>query len=147
MTAVDYHVVDRAMGTTAQEATDILNSIGASGWQINQNYLINVKNRRSVFVQAAAGTPEYLVIDWPTGDTPAELEQLLDSYGVDGWELQTVDVTGMVQRRAIFMRGVTGTSGGGIAEAPQDGSTYGRMNATWNPAIARNNDIIDGGAF
>jgi len=44
--------------------------------------------------------------------------------------------------------GAAGASeGGGIEEAPADDLTYGRMNATWNRAVAADNDIMDGGNF
>jgi hypothetical protein len=136
------------MGLSPQDATDMLNGIGASGWQMSQNYRTQFHSRRSIFTQAGA-TIEYLVIDWPTGHTTADLEQLLDGYGVDGWELKSLDMLMLNTRRAVFMRGGTSTGGGGggIPEAPSDGNTYGRMNTTWNLAIAANNDTIDGGNF
>lgn len=37
--------------------------------------------------------------------------------------------------------------GGGIGEAPTDGVTYGRQLSAWNPALALNNDTLDGGNF
>jgi hypothetical protein len=37
-----------------------------------------------------------------------------------------------------------GGGGAGIGEAPQDGTTYGRMNAAWSPASA---SPLDGGSF
>lgn len=36
---------------------------------------------------------------------------------------------------------------GGIPEAPNDGVTYGRRNMAWNPALAKSNDVLDGGNF
>lgn len=34
-----------------------------------------------------------------------------------------------------------------LADAPADDVTYGRMNNAWNPALAKSNDICDGGNF
>jgi len=35
----------------------------------------------------------------------------------------------------------------GVPEAPSTGITYGRRNATWNPALALSGDVLDGGNF
>lgn len=40
-----------------------------------------------------------------------------------------------------------GSGGGGIAEAPIDGTSYGRRDAAWDHVVSHNNDIIDGGNF
>jgi hypothetical protein len=42
---------------------------------------------------------------------------------------------------------VSGGGGGGIPEAPNDGVTYGRHNMSWNPALAKTGDVLDGGSF
>lgn len=42
---------------------------------------------------------------------------------------------------------VGGGGGGGIPDAPTDGRTYGRKDATWNPSLAVDNDVLDGGTF
>jgi len=41
----------------------------------------------------------------------------------------------------------SGTTSGGIPEAPSDGVTYGRKDMTWNPALAKSGDMLDGGSF
>ena len=134
------------MGLTPEEATARLNIIGSNGWRMVQNYLSTYRQRRSIFVHGAMA--EYLVVDYPTGKTTTELEALLDGYGVDGWELTALDLILQNVRRAIFMRGGdSGTGGGGIEEAPLDDVTYGRRNAGWNPALALDNDVLDGGNF
>jgi hypothetical protein len=40
-----------------------------------------------------------------------------------------------------------GSGGGGIPEAPLDGRTYGRKDATWDWAISHTNDVVDGGNY
>jgi hypothetical protein len=40
----------------------------------------------------------------------------------------------------------TGT-GGGIPEAPSDGTSYGRQSLTWVRVIASTGDVVDGGNF
>jgi hypothetical protein len=47
---------------------------------------------------------EYLVIDYPTGNTTDDLSIFLSVYGADGWQLVTVDLLASKTRRAIFTR-------------------------------------------
>jgi hypothetical protein len=89
---------------------------------------------------------EYLVVDYDTGKPVEELTDYFNSFGVDGWELSSVDLARSNLRRAIFMKG-QGAGPGGIPEAPIDGITYGRKDTVWNPALALSNDTLDGGAF
>ena len=35
----------------------------------------------------------------------------------------------------------------GVPEAPSDGTTYGRLNQTWTPALALTGNTLDGGSF
>jgi hypothetical protein len=143
---VDYQVVDYPAGQPADEVQSVFNSYGANGWQLSQVDIKNQRTRRAVFILGT--TAEYLVVDYDTGEPTDDLSNFLDGYGVDGWQLAQVDLLTQRQRRAIFMRVADGTgSGGGFPEAPTDGVTYGRMNATWNPTLALSNDILDGGNF
>jgi hypothetical protein len=263
---VDYLVADNPIVKSAEDLTAILNNIGTQGWELSDSYLRRYAQRRNVFV--ASDPTDYLVVDYPTGKTPQDLEQLFDSYGADGWVLKHIDLMMQNKRRAIFMRvggGGGGTitrsavfqystsnsppptsghilinnddpslasyvyisnltgdgtdvstflaalkvndkiyiqnqgdasnyyqfniaavpepavdyvafqvafekragadlvknsdllvvmgtpgaggSGGGISEAPTDGITYGRKDMVWNPTLALNNDVLDGGNF
>ena len=47
---------------------------------------------------------EYLVVDYATGATVEDLSLFLNSYGADGWQLLTVDLSASKTRRAIFAR-------------------------------------------
>jgi hypothetical protein len=144
--AVENLVVNYDVGQTTDALAAFLNSYGVDGWRLTQVYALKQNTRRGIFV--AAGTTEYLVVDYDTGQTPGDLESFLDGYGADGWEISQIDMLQYSKRRAIFMRGQgTGGGGGGIEEAPLDDVTYGRRNASWNPALALDNDTLDGGNF
>lgn len=149
MAARDYHVIDGATGIPADELSGLYNDLGADGWKLNHVVDLFQNRRRAIFVQAGAMV-EYLVIDYATGQDSAAVESTLDSYGTDGWLLAQIIPLKQNQRRAIMMRGpgVDGGGGtGGIEEAPLDGITYGRIDARWDPALAKNNDVLDGGSF
>jgi hypothetical protein len=47
---------------------------------------------------------EYLVLDYATGATVEDLSLFLNSYGAEGWQLLTVDLSASKTRRAIFTR-------------------------------------------
>lgn len=145
---MDYHVIDRDMGQTPGALMARLNVIGLSGWWLVQNYVTRFQQRRTIFKQVG-GVVEYLVDDRNTGRPAQEVEDALDGFGADGWELVALDLVMQNKRRAIYARGGAsgGGDGGGISEAPVDDFTYGRRNTTWNRAIAYDNDTIDGGDF
>jgi hypothetical protein len=144
---VDYLVIERQMGQPADALTARLNVIGAGGWWLTENYQTKYQVRRTIFKQVS-GVVEYLVTDSPTGRPIQDIEDMLDGYGAQGWELTTLDLIAPTRRRAIFARGGSGGSGGpGFPDAPADGVTYGRQNQNWNPALALNNDVLDGGNF
>src|SRR4029077_9770452 len=100
--------------------------------------------RRTIFKQVS-GVVEYLVTDSPTGRPVEDIENMLDGYGAQGWELTALDLIGPARRRAIFARGDSGGGGGTFPEAPLDGKSYGRMDASWDWVISHSNDIVDGG--
>jgi hypothetical protein len=85
---------------------------------------------------------QYLVVDYDLGQTSAQLESDLNTYGASGWDLSQVDMLQQSKRRAIFTQGGATPSGGGIPEAPSDANTYGRHQANWNPVLP-----ITGGAL
>ena len=75
-----------------------------------------------------------------------ELESNNDFIGHNSFPTQALgDNTGMVATTAFVQNAVT--AAGGYTEAPVDGTSYGRKNATWNRVIASDGDIIDGGNF
>jgi hypothetical protein len=143
-----YLTVDYTMGQTPQDLTAMFNIYGAQGWQIRAIEIAKYNERRVEFMQRS-GSIEYLVIDYDAGKPAEILTDDLNGYGVDGWQLSEVDLARHNLRRAILMRGpgLDGGTGGGIEEAPLNDQTYGRRNATWNLAIAADNDVIDGGSF
>jgi hypothetical protein len=148
--ALDYHVIDGITGTPADELSDLYNSLGVDGWKLTHVVELYQNRRRAIFVQAGAMV-EYLVVDYETGQDSIAVENTLDSYGVDGWLLSQIIALKQNLRRAILMRGpgVDGGGGGsgGIPDAPSDGVTYGRLNSSWNAALAHSNDTLDGGTF
>lgn len=134
------------MGQSAADLTTRLNEIGADGWWLIENFTIRVNYRRTIFKEGPV--TEYIVNDTITGHPVGDVEDMLNSYGADGWEMVALDMILRDTRRAIFARPVSGGSGGGgIAEAPTDGVTYGRMDAAWNPTLALSGDVLDGGNF
>jgi len=136
---MQFLTVDYTVGQAAQDLTNFYNSYGAQGWTLAQLDLVDNVTRRAIFEQM--GNVEFLVVDYPTGKTPGDLTSDLDGYGVDGWQLVAVDFYRFDTRRAIMSRGAgLGGGGGGIAEAPTDGTTYGRNNAAWSA-------MFDGGSF
>jgi hypothetical protein len=142
-----YHVIEREMGQSAADLTTVLNGIGANGWWLIENFVIRLGYRRTIFKDGPV--TEYLVNDTITGSPVSDVENMLNSIGANGWEMVALDMVLKTTRRAIFARPVSGGSGGGggIPEAPSDGTTYGRMNTTWNPALAHDSDVLDGGSF
>lgn len=143
---MDYLVVNYEAGQSADALTILLNGYGADGWRLSEVYSLQQNTRRGIFM--AAGTTEYLVVDYEAGLPSDELADALDVYGADGWSIAHVDMLQYKTRRAIFQRGPdTGGGGGGIEEAPLDDLTYGRRNAAWNRALAYDNDMLDGGNF
>jgi hypothetical protein len=140
-----YLAIEYDMGSSSQELTDFYNSYGAQGWQMSTTEVSRFNQRRVVFMQGAP--TEYLVVDYDTGRPVEELTDLFNGYGVDGWDLSSVDLAKSNVRRAIFMKRPPDGGGGGIEEAPLDSNTYGRRNAVWNLALAKNNDELDGGSF
>ncbi len=152
MAALDYHVIEGATGTSADELEALYNELGAEGWKLTHVVELIQNRRRAIFVQAGAMV-EYLVTDYATGQDAAAVEATLDQLGADGWLLAQIVSLKQNERRAIMMRGPGvdggggGGAGGGIDEAPQDNVTYGRLNAAWTPALALSNDILDGGSF
>ena len=145
MAALDYLVVNYDAGQPSAELQALLNGYGGGGWRLTQVYSFQQTQRRGIFVQM--GTTEYLVVDYDAGVPADDLSNALDVYGADGWSISHVDMLRYTQRRAIFTRGQASGGGGGIEEAPMDGVTYGRRNATWNAALAKTNDTLDGGSF
>ena len=147
MVSLDYHVLDSLTGLPSAEMTDELNQLGAEGWQLATVGTLQQNKRRLTFVQRSLA--EYLVLDYPTGKSPDEVEQLFDSYGADGWLLISVDQLDQRTRRVIMMRTQDsgGNGGTGIGEAPVDGQTYGRIDSHWETVINHNNDFVDGGNF
>lgn len=148
---MDYHVLDGLVTVTTTELETILNAEGANGWRLVQHFITQYQHRRSIF-KKVQGVVEYLVTETATGRTAEEAEAVLDMHGADGWELNTVYVISQNRRRSIYMRGATNggppsTGNGGIPEAPLDHITYGRLDAAWNPALAHDNDVLDGGNF
>jgi hypothetical protein len=147
--SVDYKVADVLTGIAADQLTAQLNGYGTDGWRLVTVSSATQAMRRGTFIQSGA-TVEYLVLDYPTGKATDELESYLDGYGADGWGLIDVDQYDQRTRRVIMLRPYnTGGGGGGagIPEAPSDNTTYGRRNTSWNPALARDNDTLDGGSF
>jgi hypothetical protein len=145
--SVDYKVADVLTGIPADQLMAQLNSYGIDGWRLVTVNTATQNARRGTFVQSGA-TVEYLVLDYPTGKPTDELESYLDGYGADGWGLVDVDQLDQRTRRVIMIRPYnTGSGGGAIPEAPSDNTTYGRQNQSWNPALAHDNDILDGGSF
>lgn len=147
----DYFVVDYVVGLPAEELTAIFNGYGAQSWVLCDIDMRRQDQRRAIFTKGTA-MAEYLVVDYDTGLSAAQLEADLDGYGAAGWELVQVDMLQQTRRRGILMRGGGTGSGGGdggasFPDAPADNITYGRMNNMWNPAIAHNNDTMDGGTF
>jgi len=150
MAALDYHVIEGVTGIPRDELESLYNQLGADGWKVNQVIELHQNRRRVIFVQAGA-VVEYKVVDYATGQDLAAVEATLDSLGADGWLLAQILTLKLNERRAIMMRGPGvdggGGTGGGIPEAPQDSLMYGRINATWDRALALTNDILDGGNF
>src|SRR6516165_5229230 len=107
---VDYLTVDYQMGQTPQALSDFYNSYGAQGWAISSIEAV-VHNQRRVVFNMAGGVVQYLVIDYPAGETPEHLTKDLNGYGASGWLLKSTDLAKTNLRRAIFMQ--NGTSGGG----------------------------------
>lgn len=85
----------------------------------------------SQWVQINVGPPGPTGQGVPAGGTAGQVLAKISSVN---YATQWVDQTG-------------GSGGGGIPEAPSDGVSYGRMNAAWNPVIARDADVVDGGNF
>ena len=140
--AEQYNTVDYAVGMTSADLAAFYNQYGAQGWDLISVELIDSKHRRAVF-KMGAGAVSYFVVDYPTGETAAQLTNDLDNYGVNGWDLVVVDFYDKVTRRAIMAQGPghgQGGGRGGIPEAPSDGTTYGRNNAAWSASF-------DGGSF
>jgi len=137
------------MGVPADQLTAQLNTLGADGWWLVENYVTQFQRRRTIFKQVG-GVVEYLVDDQSVGSNAQNVEDHLDTLGADGWEMVTMDLVLQNKRRAIFARGGGSSGGGGtpgFPDAPADGVTYGRLDQHWNPALALNNDILDGGNF
>jgi hypothetical protein len=142
----EYLTVDYDMGHPPESLTDSFNVYGAQGWLVSDVQQIASNKRRVVFTQTGSAV-EYLVINYDVGKSSDAVTVDLNSYGADGWVMNSVYMIRQNLRRIIFTKDNGGQSGGGIAEAPLDDKTYGRMNATWNLAIAHDNDVVDGGSF
>jgi len=133
-------VFDYATGKAAAELEALYNQYGAQGWQLVDVDMTAQAQRRASLIQTGS-VIEYRVIDYATGQPPGVLEGDLNGYGVDGFGLVVVDMHQQQSRRAIMMRPYGGGGGtGGIPEAPQDGTTYGRNTAAWDATF-------DGGSF
>jgi hypothetical protein len=52
-------------------------------------------------------TIDYFVLDYVVGQPPEQLAALFNSYGVDGWHLNAVDLTRQNARRGVFVQGGT----------------------------------------
>src|SRR5262245_30964230 len=134
MAVVDYHVIEGTTGMSAADLEALYNNLGAQGWKLNTVIELH-QNRRRVIFQQAGAVVEYHVVDYITGADTASVEQTLDNLGIDGWVLAQILALKQEQRRAIMMRGPGvdggGGTGGGIPEAPSDGTTYGRNTAAW----------------
>jgi hypothetical protein len=129
-TTENYMVADYIAGQPAADLTAQLNSYGTNGWQMTAVDLKNQTSRRAIFIMTTA--TEYLVVDYPVGETTDQLTSDLNGYGVDGWQIVHIDMLQQNRRRAIFMRPGWGTGGGGIGEAPTDGDYYARRNGAWD---------------
>jgi hypothetical protein len=74
---------------------------------------------------------EYLVIDYPVGNTTQQVQTDLNTYGTQGWQISAVDMSEQTTRRAIFSRDLSAY----VPEAPSDTYTYGRYQTTWTPVL------------
>ena len=110
---VDYLTVDYPTGQPPQQLTDFYNSYGVNGWAISSIEVVTHNQRRVVFNQEG-GVIQYLVIDYPAGETPQQLTDDLNGYGANDWALKSTDLAKTNLRRAIFMK--NGTSGAGGAD-------------------------------
>jgi hypothetical protein len=108
---VDYLTVDYQMGQTPQDLSDFYNSYGAQGWAISSIEAVVHNQRRVVFNQAGS-VIQYLVIDYPAGETPEQLTSDLNGYGASDWALKSTDLAKTNLRRAIFMKNGTAGAGG-----------------------------------
>jgi hypothetical protein len=57
------------------------------------------------------GVIQYLVIDYPAGETPEQLTNDLNGYGASDWLLKSTDLAKTNVRRAIFQKNGTGVGG------------------------------------
>lgn len=99
----DYRVLDYIAGRPADNLAAFLNTVGAEGWRMRHIEMLRQNERRAVFVKGEA-MAEYLVVDYDTGLTAAQLEADLDGYGATGWELVHVDMLQQAKRRGILMK-------------------------------------------
>ena len=104
-----YLTIDYQMGQTTQDLTDFYNSYGAQGWAISSIEAV-VHNQRRVVFNQEGGVIQYLVIDYPAGETPEQLTNDLNGYGASDWLLKSTDLAKTNVRRAIFQK--NGTTGG-----------------------------------
>jgi len=118
------------VNVTPDEQTAILTGIAD-----RTNELFIIKNQKIGEVNALTTVAEVIaydvLADWPTQAVPP-------GYVL---EAPVVPPSGGVS--------IIGTPvvAEGVPEAPSTGITYGRRNATWNPALALSGDVLDGGNF
>ena len=101
--ALNYHVVDYPTGLPADQLSSQLSAVGADGWKLVRIVDAKQNQRRATFVSGENPT-EYLVVDTAVGRPPADLESMLDSYGADGWLLNSIDMLQQAGRRVVFSR-------------------------------------------
>jgi hypothetical protein len=86
---------------------------------------------------------EYLTVDYDAGKPAQQVTDDLNTYGLNGWQFQATELTKSNLRRVIFMRDAAGSQGI-TDDAPSDGVTYGRLNATWSPVLSLAGGIMNG---
>jgi len=149
--AVNGVVKDTFTSTPANPITywhDITPILIASGSVIRVTVKVNQVGNNQMYWQEQAGlfatAPTYCSLAVGSKDGAAVSDTAYDCH------VQFIPGTMSPDWDVVAFGGAAagaGGSGGGIAEAPSDGTTYGRMNGVWNPAIAQDGDVIDGGAF
>jgi hypothetical protein len=84
---------------------------------------------------------------WGLFSSVYELEEKVGSGGSGGGIPEApIDGTPYCRQDASWVSSPAG-SGGGIIDAPTDGTGYGRQNAAWTPVLMKSGDILDGGNF
>lgn len=100
------------------------------------NELNIVKNTKIAEVNALDDIDDVIdydvLADWPEIPLPP------------GYDPSYFPATGS---RSVSIYGTPSAGSEGIPEAPSDGVTYGRRNMLWNPALALDGDVLDGGNF